>query len=260
MLRPQPLRNRETTHLDSTFDRSLSLYALAAGAAGVSLLALAQPAEGKIIYTPTSQRIGHHTFLDLNGDGINDFEFSDIVSTRCQGSHCGVRQTQAIFTYARLNIYGVSPSNQAVGGSFVSELAKGVTVGSAGPFQGAKLMGGIYGVDASVISQYGPWRQGGGLHQGYVGLKFIINGEVHFGWARVKTVAARTLVRAILTGYAYETTPNTPILAGQTSGTNAADLREQAIPPAAPWASLGLLAQGATGLAIWRREDEVVQN
>ena len=149
MLHPQPLRNRETTHLDSTFDRSLSLYALAAGAAGVSLLALAQPAEGKIIYTPTSQRIGHHTFLDLNGDGINDFQFSDIVSTVCYGSHCGVRQTMVIINHARLDIYGVNPSNQALGEAFVSQLAKGVTVGSAGPFQGAKFMGGIYTVDGT---------------------------------------------------------------------------------------------------------------
>lgn len=76
----------------------------------------------------------------------------------------------------------------------------------------------------------------------------------------MKTEAAGILVHASLTGYAYETTPNTPILAGQTSGTNSADLREQMIPPAVPRAGLGLLAQGATGLAIWRREDEAVSN
>lgn len=245
--------SRETLRLNSTLDRTLSSYALAAGAAGVGLLALAQPAEGKIVYTQTSQRIGHHTFLDLNADGLNDFQFSDIVSTQCLGSHCGVRQTQAIFTYARLNVYGVTPSNQALGGSFVSQLGKGITVGSAGPFQGAKLMGGISGVDGSVESQYGPWRQGGGLHQGFVGLKFMINGEVHFGWARVKTLAVGTLVRAILTGYAYETTPNTPILTGQTSGQSAQD-----ITPAATRLSLGVLAQGAEAVAMWRREEEGV--
>ena len=248
-------RNRDARRLNSTLDRTLSSYALAAGAAGVGLLALAQPAEGKIVFTQTSQRIGHHTFLDLNGDGVNDFQFSDIVSTSCHGSHCGVHQTQAISTFAQLNIYGVNASNQALGVSFVSQLGKGVTVGSAGPFQGAKLMGGIFGVDGSALSQYGPWRQGGGLHQGFVGLKFMINGEVHFGWARVKTLAVGTLVRAILTGYAYETTPNTPILTGQTSGQSAQD-----ISPAATRLSLGVLAQGADGLAMWRREQEPVDN
>lgn len=255
---PSARRSRKISPLGSALDHTLSSYALVAGAAGVGLLALAKPAEAKIVYTPASLRIGHHTFLDLNGDGVNDFQFMNTVSTICNGSHCHLsHQTQAIDTFARLNIYGVAASNQALGAAgYVSQLAAGVSVGSNGPFQGAKLMGGIYGVDGSVLSQYGPWRQGGRLHQGYVGLKFMINGEVHFGWARVKTLAARTLVRAILTGYAYETTPNMPILTGKTSGPDDASLRglHHAAPSASARGSLGLLAQGATGLTIWRRE------
>jgi hypothetical protein len=50
-------------------------YALAATAAGLGVLALAQPAEGKIVYTPT--HIVVSTFgdvpLDLNHDGIGGF-------------------------------------------------------------------------------------------------------------------------------------------------------------------------------------------
>ena len=52
------------------------MYALAATAAGVGLLALAQLAEAKIIYTKTHHVIDDHNryyYLDLNHDGKADF-------------------------------------------------------------------------------------------------------------------------------------------------------------------------------------------
>jgi hypothetical protein len=52
----------------------------------------------------------------------------------------------------------------------------------------------------------------------YLGLEFQINGETHYGWARlsVKWNHREHLLSVGLTGFAYETEPNTPILAGQT--------------------------------------------
>jgi hypothetical protein len=59
----------------STSNRRLNMYALAASAAGTGLLTFAQPADGKIIYTATHQKI--QTFVplhpDLNHDGKPDF-------------------------------------------------------------------------------------------------------------------------------------------------------------------------------------------
>jgi hypothetical protein len=68
----------------------------------------------------------------------------------------------------------------------------------------------------SLSSFYGPWLN---ATNKYVGIQFSINGRAHYGWARltVKTLLDRYLhvhIRAILTGYAYETQPNTAILAG----------------------------------------------
>jgi hypothetical protein len=51
------------------------MYAVAAG---VGMLALAQPSEAKIVYTPANAQIGGTVGklnLDLNNDGITDFEF-----------------------------------------------------------------------------------------------------------------------------------------------------------------------------------------
>jgi hypothetical protein len=44
-------RPRKTADLSDSVHRQLNLYALAAGAAGVGMLALSQPTEAEIIYT-----------------------------------------------------------------------------------------------------------------------------------------------------------------------------------------------------------------
>jgi len=79
--------------------------------------------------------------------------------------------------------------------------------------------------------QLGNWKNS---KNRYLGLKFEIKGKTHFGWARL-SVGFKNGIRAILTGYAYETIPNKPIKAGQTHGENDA--------------TLGRLAQGASGVS-----------
>src|SRR5580692_10290041 len=71
---------RKIANLRDCVQRQLNSYALAAGAAGVGMLALAQPAEAKIVYTAAHIPIvqnGGPVELDLNHDGINDFQFSN---------------------------------------------------------------------------------------------------------------------------------------------------------------------------------------
>jgi len=54
----------------------------------------------------------------------------------------------------------------------------------------------------------------------YLGFQFIIGGQTHYGWARLAVTqrAKRHGIQATLTGYAYETIPNKPIIAGKTKG------------------------------------------
>jgi len=61
--------------LPDSINRQLSIYALAASAAGVGVLAMVQPTQGKIIYTSTHKtiKVHQHYNLDLNHDGITDF-------------------------------------------------------------------------------------------------------------------------------------------------------------------------------------------
>jgi hypothetical protein len=80
----------------------------------------------------------------------------------------------------------------------------------------------------------------------YLGLQFMISGQVHYGWARVAVTRAPGSTRPIvatLTGYAYETIPNKPIITGKTSGPDVITLEP---------ATLGRLGQGAEGISAWR--------
>ena len=55
-----------------------------------------------------------------------------------------------------------------------------------------------------------------GAQDGYIGVKFDISGNTHYGWVRVNT--AEDCYSLIVKDFAYETTPNTGIIAGDYGG------------------------------------------
>ncbi len=112
----------------STLHR-LNMYALTAGAAGVAMLAVAPPADAKIIYTPAKVAIPRSTEidLDLNHDGIADFYFFLVNSTT------GAFQT--------LLVSPIKSRNQIWGsGRWASALHGGVRIGFKGRFPGGHAM------------------------------------------------------------------------------------------------------------------------
>jgi len=68
--------------LSNSIHQQLNGYGLAAGAAGVALLALAQPSEAKIVYTPAHEKLplNKDFFLDLNHDRTTDFRLHILTS------------------------------------------------------------------------------------------------------------------------------------------------------------------------------------
>src|SRR3981081_1041616 len=77
---PRPLK---TARLSDSLHQRLNSYALAASAAGVSALALSQPAEARIVYTPVHHVIRKNSYfdIDLNHDGIVDFTIFNSART-----------------------------------------------------------------------------------------------------------------------------------------------------------------------------------
>jgi hypothetical protein len=254
---------RAATRLGANLDKNLMSYAIAAGAAGVGLLALAQPADAKIVYTPAHKNIGAKTFIDLNHDGINDFKLTLIRTSRCEGgcTTSGIRHGTAFqVTYARLSAFGVAKADQIYGqGKLASALPAGVRVGPNGKFPGGNVMATVNAISGNTEGHYGAWAGTGvGVQHRFLGLKFKIHGKTHFGWARFNvTLSQKATIQATLTGYAYETVADKPIVTGKTNESgDDGDAISASVPSPAP-ASLGLLARGSSGLVAWRRRDAI---
>jgi hypothetical protein len=249
-----PRTSRRSSALSGALHSRLNSYALAASAAGVGMLASAQPAEAKIVYTPAHKSITpNHTIpLDLNHDGTVDFRLKDIYYTSQFVSHVGI--LSAVPAVHANEIEGYSKAWH-----YASALRARVSIGPKGPFKtGARLMARVFsdtGAQRDLSScGTGPWSK---AMNRYLGLKFLIKGKVHFGWARLNVDCSGTDVDATLTGYAYETIPNKPIITGKTEGPDDDDQpapasRKTRTPEPA---MLGMLALGAPGLSIWRREE-----
>jgi hypothetical protein len=250
---------RKTASLSDSAQQQLNKYALAAGAAGVGVLAFGQSAEAKVVYTPADTNItpNHAIPLDLNHDGIVDFGFRDVYrrSHPYGFDHTGL-----------LSVVPANPANKIEGfsrlnGNYASALRAGASIGpnarfTTGPNQIEEAF-----IDTGKMREVGSlcfstWPSG---QNRYLGMQFLMNGELHFGWARLNVSCKGLDVVATLTGYAYETVPNTPIIAGQTKGSAEASVEPDAalIAPALGPAPLGLLALGSHGLSIWRREESV---
>ena len=113
------------------------------------------------------------------------------------------------------------------------------------------------GTGGVIPGKRGPWFHGTNR---YLGLKFVVNGQTHYGWARLTVRLTGTRVegcqfKTVLSGYAYET--NKSIMASQTSGTVEEANAMNMVPDyTQARAGLGLLALGALGLTVWRRPEE----
>jgi len=257
-MRNSPGGSHTPVRLPASLDQQLNWYALAASAAGVSLLALASPLEAKIVYTKTYQVIGSNGIygLDLNHDGTMDFIIRDRVS----------------FAYTGLFLSAREAFGNAVEGSNAeaAALIKGAPIGpgqhfivAASSYAGERMAVATCTVEGGCRTS-GPWVN---VTDRYLGLKFQISGKTHYGWARLKVAAGNSQVTAKLTGYAYETISNKTIRAGQTSGNADASQSEpesagsgrvpavSATPVSAgvQAASLARLALGAQSASLGRR-------
>lgn len=238
----KPPKTRTANFSESVL-RHLNAYAVAAGAAGVGMLA-ATPAGAQVVYTPVK--------VTLSLAGTSEYDLNPA------GSAVAPFRMFAGFTSPGIYWDTLSFNPNSNGARFVQGPG---TSWSIAPLKPGFVINGNRHFGArnrGLMATYGPY--GGGTynnHDGFkfgqttfIGFKFQISGQIHYGWARVVVrFDPNTPKRKIylqLTGYAYEATANKSIKAGQTSGTAAM------MEPAQPDPSLGVLALGSEGLSSWR--------
>jgi len=208
------------------------MYAQAASAAGVGILALAVPAQARIVYTATHHVIaeGGSYSLDVNHDGIIDFTLQAQI-THTTG-YSGFYESISAVPAAGNGVEGWTG-----GAPWASALKAGGHIGSRHYFPG-KVMA-FYCYPFCSGGPSGSWVN---VNKRHLGLKLKVDGKVHYGWARLNVKVQGSSIVGTLTGYAYETIPGKPIKAGQTSDDDAS------VQPA----SLGHLANGASAISSWR--------
>jgi hypothetical protein len=134
--------------------------------AAIGALALAQPADARIIYTPADVRIHDGYFpFHLTPDGPNDMGFYQ----RCSVDGC------SLFAYT--NEVGnaiLAASRDSYG--YALALKGGATIGPEAPFipHESNFMA------ATFPTQRGSWFASAAR---YLGVAFEINGKTHYGWS-----------------------------------------------------------------------------
>jgi hypothetical protein len=241
-------KKRRTLPLPEKSAKRLAAYLMAAGA-GATLAASAAPANASIIYTPANLSFGADSSLSfsLSPNSLNVFNLNNHTSTLVLS---GVHYLKS----GHLFIGGAgNGSSVVIGRTWVRQLQRGAYIGpklgTNNGWSGGELLGKWRrsrfssggGIDYSGTNT-GSWPDGG---KGFVGLRFLINGQEHYGWAAfvVGFHTRRTGYFGRLTEYAYDTVPNQGLDAGQTASTPEPG-------------TLGLLALGSLGLGLWRRKAE----
>ena len=183
------------------------------------LVALAIPAAAGIVYThaDVSIPVGGYYNIDVNGDGTADFTLqSRLLQGYCPGGD--EYNWSLTLTSAGSNAMVIDARNISSGNALPMQL--GAPVNSTQRFSsGTAMMAGLYW-GACGIGTLGEWLN---LPDRYSGFEFRSpDGAIHYGWVKVSTAAyvdrnGHLHASAVVLGFAYETVPGEPILAGQTS-------------------------------------------
>ena len=255
-------RRNMPVELRESVRRRLDNYALLASAAGVSLMALVQPADAKIVYTRAHHVIGYlgSYNLDLNNDGKTDVKIYETNHSTSEGGQI----TRLIAAAGPSNMVKGYPLWNSIGSRlpYASALRPGQRIGGSQTrfgYGSPAPMAAAATVAGGPAYSFAAWGNLPLIPYRYLGVKFQIKGKTHYGWARMIVKVSGVKITATLTGYAYETVPNKTIIAGAKSDSEDSAELPPALAPAPDGvpepASLGRLAQGATGLVAWRRRN-----
>jgi len=220
---------RASSSLPRALDRRLLLYTLAAGTA----ISAVPASQAEVLFTPSVAVLTgiNNLSIDMNHDGSTDFILRDT------GRHCSYG------TAERLMVYGVANNGVATDlkGEDAVALRKTARIPFAQrPFEAVAFM-------TSSCFQRGVFGKWANVTNRFLGVKFRIGNEVHYGWIGFRYVNVSFGVYAALGGWAYETEADKAILAGDKGSVSLTG----SINPT----SLEILAAGHTGIEERRKRN-----
>ncbi|MFY9718259.1 MAG: hypothetical protein WAK16_01330 [Candidatus Cybelea sp.] len=165
---------------------------------------------GRIIYTASNAACSagfHAEGCSLRVNLTNDTLTGFIISTRYVWE-CS--QIGRCFFWGAVTATP-SPGNGIVEGEisgYAAALSYGAHIGPSKTFDGSASI-----MATSMEYPPGYWTNAGVR---YLGLVFQVSGRPHYGWAGLSVTASSTGVTTRMTGYAFESRADTPIVAGRT--------------------------------------------
>jgi hypothetical protein len=247
-------RSRRAGLLGIRLEKSIAAYSVAAA----GIVSLAPVAHAQIVYTRVDlvNDIGTAK-IDFNDDHVVDFAVHNHLYL-ANGDYCptlGLNGRNAPMA-------GVIPNQKG----FAKVLSYGASIGSAAQFAGLSNRREIPLVSFNCLYQdcgsiRGSWYN---VQDKYLGVRFEINGQIHYGWVRlsVKRIVSKSrfherFLKVALKDYAYESTPGKAIAAGD-GGPKESSFNESLVPQELSSEmtipqSLGLLSAGAVAVPLWRR-------
>lgn len=169
---------------------------------GAAMLLTPVVSDAAIVYTdPGDTSSMQNVSIDFNGDSTVDLLIK-------AGAQSGIAASDVkVPTGDVMGPNSIGDCSNHYGAAYGS----GVTIGSAGIWDGNPS-------NVLMYSAQGPWAN---ASQKFLGVKFSIGGNVHYGWVRMSCTAAPEY-RFTLHDYAYEDVPNTAILTGAVGSINTA--------------------------------------
>lgn len=176
----------------------------------------------QVVYTDVSPDavVGDGRFrfpINFNGDRYNEFVIKQYNYTTANSSSSYtaiINELQAAMygssAYAAYSVKMISSSSYY----FLLNLAPGEKIGSQLYFGTSVYPTSYWFLAAKYKSSYESISEGNFIgKEGYVGVRFNIDGQRHYGWIRLAVSADQSAITVY--DFAYESTPNKAISAGQ---------------------------------------------
>jgi hypothetical protein len=209
--------------LSDTFNKNWLSYA-AAGVAGIGILGPAPPARAGTIYTSAYTSgpglITGFEPVSIANNGVNNLIF---VNSRFFTGGAGSGGNASVQAY---------PGNRVE----IGPLNEGAVIGPGAKFGSVGILALGFKEYGTPGTLWGPWVN---VTDKFLGLQLTINGQTDYGWAELSVTTNGFVPFLYVDEYAYNSVPGQAIAAGA-----------GAVTPEP--GTLGLLALGAAGLALWR--------
>jgi hypothetical protein len=200
--------------MNKELQKRLGKYTAAAAA-----LVGASGANAQIVYTDVNPDFAHPGNeigygLDLNNDA--NFDFAMFSADTVVTSGARVR-------YTVIAPYGTAAASNAIAGESPSGYDYALALNSGDMIDATLNWIAATNTMAYNVDSNNPYNENwNGVTDKYLGLKFVVAGNTHYGWARLDVQAVADVWT--LKDYAFNGTPNGSITAGQMAGVNTMEL------------------------------------